>query len=633
MIRWARPIIVTLTAPLFGALGAPAAYSLDEPDPGSAEQQLAERYAPVLRLVQQDEPCGDGEAYQPSAVDPLLDNPEIALRGPWDRPEREVLEVGPSAERLADGLHGYSLDMPPNALRPGCDYEEWARRIWGTSPEPTTYAHVVTQDGVPDRLAVQYWFFYPYNDWNNTHEGDWERIQLDFDTADPETALEQGPARAAYSGHHGSEYADWDDDKLQRVDETHPVVYVAEGSHASKFQEALYPVASSAEGLGCDSTIGPSREIRPTVVTIPSDAEEARERYPWIGFEGRWGEVGPQDIFDGPTGPNMKGQWERPFSWSARARSTSFAIPVGETADDVGLGFFCSAVERGSRALLRYLDAPGPVLALLAALVVGTAWLVRRTAWERRDPLPARRRRGVGAVIGSSWTMLTGRPVLMLGLTAPSVVLVVLDTAAQVRAADATGPGWVVVSIVLGAALAVTVLVTLLGTAQVVADLDAGRRPTAPGVLAAALRRLPAALGAGVVWALAVGVGVLTGYLLPVALVLLVAWCLALPTVQLERRSGWRALRRSARLVRGQVGTVVPMLLVAVLLVSLLGGLVATLLFVATGQPFGLLTVLPGIVTVLLAPFVGLMATYAYFNGLALEDDAADLPAAVGAPG
>jgi hypothetical protein len=39
---------------------------------------LAERYAPVVRLVSQDEPCAHGEAYQPTDVNLVLGNPAIA---------------------------------------------------------------------------------------------------------------------------------------------------------------------------------------------------------------------------------------------------------------------------------------------------------------------------------------------------------------------------------------------------------------------------------------------------------------------------------------------------------------------------------------------------------------------------
>ena len=36
------------------------------------ERALAERYAPVVRLVQQDEECGPGEPYEPMDVDALF---------------------------------------------------------------------------------------------------------------------------------------------------------------------------------------------------------------------------------------------------------------------------------------------------------------------------------------------------------------------------------------------------------------------------------------------------------------------------------------------------------------------------------------------------------------------------------
>ena len=66
----------------------------------------------------------------------------------------------------------------------GCDYEHWARRI-AVGQSPTVYAHVATDPGHPGKLALQYWLFYVFNDWNNLHEGDWEMIQLVFDASTP----------------------------------------------------------------------------------------------------------------------------------------------------------------------------------------------------------------------------------------------------------------------------------------------------------------------------------------------------------------------------------------------------------------------------------------------------------------
>ena len=65
--------------PAVAAGGVRAASAAD-----GAEQALAERFAPVVRLVHQDVECGPGEPYQPSAVELVLGDKSVALRGPWD---------------------------------------------------------------------------------------------------------------------------------------------------------------------------------------------------------------------------------------------------------------------------------------------------------------------------------------------------------------------------------------------------------------------------------------------------------------------------------------------------------------------------------------------------------------------
>ena len=46
---------------------------------------------------------------------------------------------------------------------------------------------------IPGQLALQYWFFYLFNDYNDKHEGDWEMIQLDFAASDAAQALTKTP--------------------------------------------------------------------------------------------------------------------------------------------------------------------------------------------------------------------------------------------------------------------------------------------------------------------------------------------------------------------------------------------------------------------------------------------------------
>src|SRR5262249_59654528 len=110
--------------------------------------------------------------------------------------------------------------------------------------------------GKPGRLALQYWFFYAYNDWNDKHEGDWEMIQLDFNAGSAAEALTRKPTEVGYSQHTGAERADWGAAKLQIVGGTHPVVYPALGSHANYYSSNLHLGRSGAEGVGCDDTTG-----------------------------------------------------------------------------------------------------------------------------------------------------------------------------------------------------------------------------------------------------------------------------------------------------------------------------------------------------------------------------------------
>ena len=229
-----------------------------------AEQALAARYAPDVRLVEQKEECGPGEPYRPIDINTILGQDTVALRGPWS--DSDLVKIAPTAADLGRGLYEYHLDFPGNPLRPGCGYERWSRRITeGT--EPTVYAHVATQDG---KLALQYWFFYTFNDFNNTHEGDWEMIQLDFDAPDAEQALDRSPTDVGYSQHEGAERAAWGDEKLNRVDGTHPVVYVAEGSHANFYDSALYLGRSAPKASAATTRGARTRRSSPSSARFPA---------------------------------------------------------------------------------------------------------------------------------------------------------------------------------------------------------------------------------------------------------------------------------------------------------------------------------------------------------------------------
>lgn len=100
-------------------------------------------------------------------------------------------------------------------------------------------------------LVLQYWFFYPFNNWRsgffgvNDHEGDWEGINI-YCSEDHQKSLDDPerivPHWVAYAAHEFSGEdlrRRWDDPVVEKIGE-HPVIYVGAGSHASYFLPGEY---------------------------------------------------------------------------------------------------------------------------------------------------------------------------------------------------------------------------------------------------------------------------------------------------------------------------------------------------------------------------------------------------------
>jgi hypothetical protein len=584
------------------------------------EQALAERYAPVVRLVEQTEECGHGEPYEPLDVDLLFDESTVALRGPWN--PVDLVEIGPSA-RDVDGLWEYHLDFPGDALDPGCDYERWSRRL-AEGATPAVYAHVATEAGRPGKLALQYWLFYAYNDWNNLHEGDWEMLQLVFDARDAAEALTGEPVSVGYTQHEGAEQAGWDDEKLEKVG-VRPVVLPAAGSHANFYDEALHIGSSAEQGVGCDDTRGPHVDVNPTVLTIPSDAAAARQAFPWLGFEGRWGEL-QQAFFNGPTGPNLKRQWTQPISWSEGWRSQSYGVPTGGLFGTGATDFFCGAVSTGSVALVQLLRSPTAVFVALVIALLAILIAVRRTSWTPVAPLRLGRRRTWGQILAAAARMYVARAPLFLGIGALLIPISLLITALQRLVLD--GFGFIGVSQdseVAGAmvllAVAIGTAFTVLGLALVQAattcallDIDGDRRAGPVEAYRQAFGRIRPLLGSvalvAVVWALLTS----TAVLIPIAVWLVVRWALVAQVVQVEGLRAVDAVHRSAELARGRWWRVASIVGVGAGLAIVAGPFLGALMILLTDLPLVVLNLVAGIVYALAMPFVALATSYVYFD-------------------
>ena len=201
--RWLIPTIASafVAALCGGVLTTPSVVMAGDAAEPSADAQLAELFAPVVALRSQSSECGEGEPYYPVPVDVLFGRDDVVIRDATG----DVLVQGPTIDDLADLDADSWIDIPGDALRPGCDYEQWFDAL---EAPPTVYARVVHDPEASQPIVVQYWFFYTYNDWNDRHEGDWEMVQVGFDESTVEAAISAGPSVYAFAQHEGAEVAE-----------------------------------------------------------------------------------------------------------------------------------------------------------------------------------------------------------------------------------------------------------------------------------------------------------------------------------------------------------------------------------------------------------------------------------------
>jgi hypothetical protein len=103
---------------------------------------------------------------------------------------------------------------------------------------PPYYVYIHTAED-NTYFTVQYWLYYAYNPWGKpvlNHEHDWEKVYIVFDVDDLATPEEAEPLEVRYYYHWWVNAVSWSN--VEKID-SHPIVYVAEGSHAS------YPSKSS----------------------------------------------------------------------------------------------------------------------------------------------------------------------------------------------------------------------------------------------------------------------------------------------------------------------------------------------------------------------------------------------------
>lgn len=616
MSRAGRIVVMVLawTLGLVMVAGGASAQG-DEPDDDLLE--LAERFAPRIVVREQSQECGPGEPFQPTAVSDVLGRDDVTLT------QDDQTSQAPSSLDLA-GLGGETyLDYPGDPLNPECDYDRWSKEISAETP-PTLYAHLATDPAHPGQLAMQYWFWWIYNDWNNRHEGDWEMIQVVFSARTPAEALAAGPASVAFAQHEGSETSPWNSPKLLK-DGTHPVVYPSEGSHAAYYNQAQWFGKSAEAGFGCDNTaVDPSVHgvlWEPEIILVPSDPSPQDPDFAWLTYDGRWGEQAPS-FNNGPTGPNTKRQWTEPIAWQLEeGRDGAAAIPP---LPGPAVTTFCGLTAAGSVLFIEVLDRPVLTLGLSAVVIAVIVALVRATTWRGADVTHYDRERTSGQILGAAfviyarrWPVFVGLGALFLAATWAVGLLraAILDSGQGLDFTDTTGSTELIPTV-----LARLVALLLQGPIIVVfvtACIAVVSRPHREmGVLKALRRAVQPPVAALVIAgsSLVVAAMAVSVVLLPLGMWLFARWASAGAAAMVEGHGFAASLHRSAELTdRRRLRTLaLTLLLIAVALAT--GPALGALLLLLTDWPFGLINaVVVGSFAVLL-PILGIALTLQFYD-------------------
>jgi hypothetical protein len=614
-----RPLrLVFLTAALLLVIVPAAARAAPTPENEPGARQLAERYVPITELREEtDPPCDTSEEqYQPTSVDTVLGNPTVLLQHAAEGAPLTTVRRAPTAAQIAGLGDGWYLNLEGRALGDTCVYARAFKKLVDEGKAPAvTYAHIAREAGHPG-FALQYWFFWYFNQFNDLHEGDWEGMQITFEAETPAAALREEPGEIILFQHAGGERADWTDGKVQK-EGTHPIVYPAAGSHATFYDSAVYVEnGQHGSGLGCDNTTGPLRELKVRPILMP-ERVVSRGPFAWTDYYGRWGER-EKGYNNGPTGPQTKTVWREPFAWMAEQRTTSPRLPGGTLAGPQVTKAFCGAVAAASQLI--NLDAQSPpaaaatviVLALLIVLFVGV------TRWRPVDIDHLRRRRALGQIIraarqfyGRHWRVLIPVALAALAMIGATNFLAGLISETNSNSGSGLHLAWadLLEQFVRPVAQALVAAIAIVVAREATRDREVGFRQALRGVR----ERFWRVVGAQLLATLGVLLLALSVIGLPWAIWKLVGWSFVQEEVLFTDKSFRESFRASSELVRGR-WLRTARVVVVFYVIGIAAGPILTFALIFTTLPLIWINLIGSLVFALLIPFTALGETFLYFD-------------------
>jgi hypothetical protein len=595
----------------------------------AAQQELASKFSPVLWVRQPTSHHCDNSREQyspPTTVDTMLGNPRVQLIH-YVGGRDVVVKKGPTAADVAGLGEDYYLNLPGDPLGDTCQFAQDFAKLKADGRAPAiTYAHIAVQPG--RGLALQYWFFFYNNDFNDVHEGDWEGMQILFDGASTAAqALAQGPSQIALFQHAGGERADWGDSKVQKEGD-HPEVYSSVGGHSTYYDSTIYiSNGSHGSGVGCDNTSPPVVPTHPRPIVIPS-AGPPGSKFQWLSFHGHWGQR-EKGFNNGPTGPATKRVWKSPFTWTDGVRQTSPRLPGGTLMGPAVSTAFCGAISGISKFINLEAKSTVGAIGLIAVLLLLIVVPIFLTRWRPVDISSLRHEWRVGQLLRGARQLYGRHWRTVLAIAAAGFVIIAAINGAQYLIKQLAGNGDIQLhpfGLTLEFNGSFDYIANPIGDAflsgAIIAMVRLREEGRDPGIVACyqtVLPRLWRVVGAQLLVDVFLMLMVLTVVGIPFAAYFFVAWQFVQQEILFEDRPIRDSLRASHELVRGHWWRA--LLVTAILaLIRIVTGPVLGLFLIFLNLSALQVNLIGSVVFALLVPYVALGRTLLYLDLRAREE-------------
>jgi hypothetical protein len=267
--------------------------------PSAATLALARKYAPVLRL-------SAGEPYRPLRIEDYLSVGTLHSGTPTRGP---LLQAHPTLFTLPAVGGSLYLDVGGAEPNSGASrYPQIEQRLRASRPRATTYFHIARQPA-KGQVAIEYWFLYLYNDFYDRHEADWEGV----------TVFLHGttPLGVSYSAHQGRRWSRWAAQSTQNG--THPIVYVAYGSHANYSARGRYSIKVCWTLHGRrNCALTPKADVASGTGATLAPSGYDLQQLGGAAYTGDWGSgnyiLGIGRTSDHVTDPRRRSEYTNPFA-------------------------------------------------------------------------------------------------------------------------------------------------------------------------------------------------------------------------------------------------------------------------------------------------------------------------------